>query len=314
VGREVLITGGAGFLGSNLAHYWTDKYTEDTVTVVDRGSTGSSVDNLAGLEDKIFFMQADVKDIDPQIEYDLIFLLHSETHVDRGFNDPLGFFDANTLSTVVFLERMRRKGSKAKFIYMSTDEVLDHEAPLETPKEVIFSRPDEGAGIFNPTNPYSATKAATEMFIKSYIASFNMDITIVRCTNMYGPRQWPEKLIPKAITAFLKGEAIDIYGAGAQYRDYLYVEDACRALDIISGKTRAVFHISANEERTNVQSINEVQKQMDKGSMNFIDDPRPFHDFAYSLSSKKLRGLGWKPLVSFEEGVAKTIDWFKSKC
>ena len=312
--REVLITGGAGFLGSNLAHYWAEKYPEDTITIVDRGSTGASVDNLAGLEEKIYFMQADVKDIDPQIEYDLVFLLHSETHVDRSFNTPLGFFDANTLSTVVFLERMRQKKSKARFIYMSTDEVLNHEPPLETPKETIFSRPGEDEEFFFPTNPYSASKAATEMFVKAYRVCYGLDISIVRCTNMYGPRQWPEKLIPKAITSFMNGEPIGVYGAGAQYRDYLYVEDACRALDLISSKVTGVYHISANEERTNVQSIQEIQKQMGKGQINFIDDPRPFHDFAYSLSSQKLRGAGWKPQVTFEEGIAKTIDWFKSKC
>lgn len=321
--RKILITGGCGFVGSNLVHYWNSSYPEDSVFVFDSMTYAANMDNLKGA--KYSFIRGDasravdVMEAMNEVNPDILHINHAFSHVDRSIIDPESFIRPNVTGVVNFLDYAKIK--KTSYVsVMSTDEVLRHRpptcideiqgvvpAPVSKKSRWVFYRPTEDNCEFFPQNPYAASKLAAEAMVWAYRNTYKMPITLIRSTNMYGPRQYPEKLLPLAITKILAGEKIPVYGNGQYWRDFLYVEDFCRAFDLISSQPPGGdWHVSAQNEKTNIEVLQTLIKVMGKGELQFVTD-RPGHDKSYSLSSAKLRALGWKPETSLEKGLTETI-------
>jgi dTDP-glucose 4,6-dehydratase len=237
-------------------------------------------------------------------ESDAIVNFAAETHVDRSIADPNEFLQNNTVGTFTILEAMRRHNSQARLVQVSTDEVYG-----EIPEgSVTEDDPPK------PSNPYSASKAAADMFVLAYFRTYKLDASITRCTNNYGPYQLPEKLVPKTIIRALKNLKIPVYGTGMNVRDWIYVQDHCEAIDLVltRGQSGSIYNVGANNETRNVEIIRKILKQLgrNQGLITFVDD-RPGHDLRYSLNSSKIRSeLGWKPKHSFEKALKETVDWY----
>jgi len=307
---KLLVTGGLGFIGSNFVHYMLNKHDDIQITNVDKLSTGSNPENLKDIEtDKRYTL---IKgDIDNKAliknlvkEADAIVNIAAETHVDRSIADPWVFLNSNTMGAVTLFETA--KNHDKRVLHVSTDEVYGDIL------EGSFKETDR----LNPSSPYSASKAAADLFAQAYHRTYNLDIVAVRCTNNYGPYQFPEKLIPKTIIRLLLNLTIPIYGKGTNIRDWIYVQDFCEAIDIALAKSKSgeIYNVSAGNELTNLTIAKTILKLMNKpeNAINFVED-RPGHDLRYSLDSSKIRNeLEWKPKHNFSEAIKTTIDWYKN--
>ena len=237
-------------------------------------------------------------------QVDAVVNIAAETHVDRSIADPTSFIQNNTIGTFTVLEAIRKRNRKVKFIQVSTDEVYG---------EIIKGSFKEN-DTPKPSNPYSASKAAADMFVIAYHKTYGLNVAITRCTNNYGPYQFPEKLIPKTIIRALKNLPIPIYGSGKNIRDWIYVQDHCEAIDLVlrKGQPGEIYNISAENELTNIEIVTKIVDLLDKPKdlITFVED-RPGHDVRYGLDSSKIRSkLGWRPKSSFEKALKDTVNWY----
>jgi dTDP-glucose 4,6-dehydratase len=308
--KKVLVTGSGGFIMSNfIRRAIYEKKPYDFVSI-DKVTKSSVLNNIYSNKNHTFYI-GDIVDehfVNVIFEYekpDIIIHGAAETFVDDSLKDPSKFINSNVLGTQVLVNAAIRWGVK-NFIYTSTDEVYGQ---LENDSAPAWKEDS----MLNPRNPYSASKAAGEFIIKAASSSFGLNYCITRSCNNYGPRQTPEKFIPKIIKCVLEEQKIPVYGQGLQMRDWLHVFDNCGALLKVleSGKNAEVYNISANQEFTNIEVVNEICKIIGKG-MNLVEftKDRPGHDFRYAVDSSKLRALGWEPKFKFRAGLAQTVDWY----
>ena len=307
---KLLVTGGYGFIGSNFILKLLDEHEEFQIKNIDAELNGSNPKNLSKLKNhkNYQFVKGDITNHDLMEnlidECDVVVNFAAESFVDRSINDARPFLSSNVLGAYTILDIITKQNKK--MIQISTDEVfgsIEHESATEKSK-------------FNPTNPYAATKASAELLVNSYFATYNSNVIITRCTNNYGPRQFPEKLIPKTILLADQNKKIPVYGNGKNIRDWIFVEDHCNAIfDIlINGKSGESYNISASNEINNITIVKKILGLMNKSEdlIEFVED-RPGHDLRYSMDSQKIsKELNWKTKVNFEEGLKKTVDWYLS--
>lgn len=307
---KILITGGAGFIGSNFIRMMVDKYPEDIIINLDKLTYAGNPDNLKDIENKpnYKFVKGDICDDNIVSKImkgvDLVFNFAAESHVDRSINDSNVFVKTNVLGTSVLLENSRKHNVK-KFIHVSTDEVYG------SIQNGSFKETD----ILNPSSPYSSSKASADLLALGYYNTFNFPVIITRTTNNFGPYQYPEKLIPLFITNLLEGKKVPLYGDGKNIRDWIFVEDNCEAIEMASekGKEGEIYNIGTENELTNIEITELILKELefDKNSIEYVKD-RLGHDRRYSLDCTKIRKLGWNPKHNFIEALKQTINWYKN--
>jgi len=310
---KILVTGGAGFIGSNFIHYWLKKYPDDSIVNLDVLIYAENLENLLEVENNqnYKFVKGDIGDkvlVDGLVEeVDLIVNFAAESHVDRSVMDAENFIKTNVLGTYVLLEAAKNNGLK-RFHHISTDEVYGHLGASDP----AFTETTPYA----PRSPYSASKAASDHLVRAYYQTYGLPITISNCSNNYGPYQFPEKLIPLFITNLIEGKKVPVYGDGLNVRDWLYVEDHCRAIDVIlkKGKIGETYCIGGDSEKTNQEITKKIIELLgkDESSIEYVKD-RLGHDRRYAINFSKIKNeLGWEPSINFEEGMEKTIEWYKN--
>jgi dTDP-glucose 4,6-dehydratase len=313
--RHLLVTGGAGFIGSNFVHHVIER-TEDTVTVLDKLTYAGSAASLAGLpEDRVSMVRGDIADADLVEELvgsltgedDAIVHFAAESHNDNSLADPSPFVRTNLVGTFTLLEAARRHG--ARFHHVSTDEVYGDLA-LEDPAR--FTE----ATAYSPSSPYSSTKAGSDLLVRAWVRSFGVRATISNCSNNFGPRQHVEKFIPRQITNLIDGIRPRLYGAGANVRDWIHVEDHSSAVLRIleAGRIGETYLIGADGEASNREVVELILRLMERAADDYdLVADRPGHDLRYAIDATKLREeLGWEPVLGdFESGLAQTIDWYR---
>jgi len=312
---NLLVTGGAGFIGSNFILYWLKKYPQDKILNLDKLTYAGNLENLKTVENNsnYAFVKGDICNlslVDSLIKkYNIDTIVHfaAESHVDRSIMDPAPFIKTNVEGTYVLLEAALKNKIK-RFHHISTDEVFGA-LPLNS-KEKFNEKT-----AYNPRSPYSASKAASDHLVRAYYVTYGLPITISNCSNNYGPYQFPEKLIPLAITNIIEGKKVPIYGDGLYVRDWLYVEDHCKALDLIlhKGKVGETYFIGGlTEDINNIEVVRKILKIMgrDESYIEYVKD-RPGHDRRYAIDWSKInRELSWKPEVDFDTGLKLTVDWY----
>ena len=305
---KILVTGGLGFIGSNFILNTLQSHEEFKITNVDAEFYGSNHANLILLQNSknYQFVKGNINNHDLMnrlvSESDAVINFAAESHVDRSIENAKPFIDSNIIGVFNILEIIRK--NKKKLLHVSTDEVF---GSLES------GSADENFRL-NPSSPYAASKAAAELLINSYIVTYGCDILVTRCTNNYGPMQFPEKLIPKVIILAAQNKKIPVYGNGKNIRDWIFVSDHCDAIMqvLLKGKSGKSYNVSAYNEVDNLTIINEILEIMNKSTdqIEFIED-RPGHDFRYSLDSSKIRKeLNWLPKTEFHGGLKKTVNWY----
>ena len=307
---KLLVTGGAGFIGSNFIHYILREHPDWQVTNLDKLTYAGNLENLKDIENnpRYRFVKGDITDRELindllQDGFDAIINFAAESHVDRSILDAAPFIETNIKGTQVLLEGARQY-KLGRFIQVSTDEVY---GSTETGKFTEKSS-------LSPNSPYAASKTAADLLCQAYWKSYRLPVIITRCSNNLGPFQFPEKLVPLAITNALENKPIPIYGDGLNVRDWIYVADHCRALDLVfqKGEPGEIYNIGATNERTNLAFVHALLDIMGKPQslMTFVAD-RPGHDRRYALDASKItQELGWKPAYSFEEALTVTINWY----
>lgn len=306
---RILVTGGLGFIGSNFIRHTLSNYNDLKIINIDKMSYGSNPANLKEIEkdSRYEFVKGDITDkklMRKLVEQvDVVVNFAAESFVDRSIADPWSFFKSNVEGVLTILEAIRHHNS-VRFIQISTDEVYGDIT------NGSFTEEDKLA----PSNPYASSKAAAEMFCLSYGRTYGLEIIITRCTNNFGPLQFPEKLIPKTIIRALKNLPIPVYGTGENIRDWLYVLDHCEAISLIldQGKAGEIYNISSGNELSNITIVKQILKLLDKQEdlITFVAD-RPGHDLRYSLDSSKIRReLGWKPKYDFWSALKETVNWY----
>lgn len=310
----MLITGGAGFIGSNFIRYILKNYPEDSVVNFDKLTYAGNLENLKDIEkdERYSFVQGDICDYkalrDASDGVDAIVHFAAESHVDRSVHSSQEFVNTNIMGTQNVIDAAREL-SIPKMIHISTDEVY---GDIEKPKK------SKAGDEFKPSSPYSASKAASEVMVMAAIRTHNVPIMITRSTNNYGAFQFPEKILPLFITNLLEGKKVPLYDGGTQIRDWLFVEDNCRAIDLVlrKGKVGEAYDIAAenNPEVTNKEITKMILDLVGKGEdmIEEVKGLRPGHDQRYAVDSSKIRALGWKPSVSLEEGLKRTVEWYKN--
>lgn len=308
---NILVTGGLGFIGSHFIGQLIKTGNADTIYNIDSMGYGSNPRNLENITDdrRYIFIKEDTCNIIGRKlgQIDVIVNIAAQTHVDRSIADPEPFVHSNYIGTFRLLEYARRNSVK-RFVQVSTDEVYG-----EAKDGYSFEEED----ILSPRNPYSATKAGADILVRAYCNTYGMDAVITRCTNNFGPNQFPEKLIPKTIIRILSGKPIILYGNGLHVRDWLYVEDHVQAIKeiMLRGKSGNIYNISAYNSFTNLEIVQKIRAFIKEqtqiySEIRFTTD-RPGHDVRYSLDSSKLRSeLGWKPIKTFEQALVETIEWY----
>lgn len=309
--RHLLVTGGAGFIGSAFVHH-VIAHTEDTVTVLDKLTYAGHRSSLGGLpEERVRLVVGDVADaamVDPLVaEADAVVHYAAESHNDNSLDDPAPFLESNLIGTFTLLEAVRRHG--VRFHHISTDEVYGDLA-LDTPERFTETTP------YNPSSPYSATKAGSDLLVRAWVRSFGVAATISNCSNNYGPRQHVEKFIPRQITNLIDGIRPRLYGQGLNVRDWIHSEDHSSAVLRIleAGEIGRTYLIGADGEKNNKQVVELILRLMgrDEADYDHVTD-RPGHDLRYAIDATALREeLGWSPqFEDFEAGLAATIDWYR---
>lgn len=308
---KLLVTGGAGFIGSNFVLYILQQFPEYKVVNVDSLTYAGNLENLKSVEGNPnhTFIKADITDAKTMDELvsqgvDVIVNFAAESHVDRSILEPDVFVKTNVLGTQVLLDAAR-KYDITKFVQVSTDEVY---GTLGETGFFTETTPLE------PNSPYSSSKAGGDLLVRAYHETFGLPVNITRCSNNYGPYQFPEKLIPLMISKALADESLPIYGDGLNVRDWLYVEDHCSAIDLVihKGQNGEVYNVGGHNERTNIQIVKTILEQLGKPEslMTFVKD-RPGHDRRYGIDPTKIMSeLGWKPRHNFETGIKETIAWY----
>jgi len=305
---KLLVTGGLGFIGSNFILNILKNYPDFTITNIDAELYGSNHNNLNSINNSknYRFVKGNITDnslIEKLIEdCEVVVNFAAESHVDRSISNAKPFIDSNILGTFTILEALKNK--KKKLLQISTDEVF---GSLEQ------NSADENYRM-NPSSPYAASKASAELLVNSYAVTYEIDTVITRCTNNYGPKQFPEKLIPKVIILAQQGKKIPVYGTGKNIRDWIFVDDHCDAITkvLLDGKSGSSYNVSASNELDNLTIIKKILEIMNRSvdNIEFVDD-RPGHDFRYSLDSTKIQTeLQWSPKIRFEEGLEKTVKWY----
>jgi dTDP-glucose 4,6-dehydratase len=307
---KLLVTGGLGFIGSNFIIQSLSNHPDYEIINLDKIGIGSNPVNLKQLENKniYHFIKGDISDLklvqEAVKDVDVVVNFAAETHVDRSIADPKPFLESNIIGTFNLLEAERKRNKPLRHLQISTDETYGDIT------QGSFKEEDR----LKPSNPYSATKAAADMLCHAYHRTYGLDIIVTRCTNNFGPHQFPEKLIPKTIIRAQKNLQIPVYGTGENIRDWIYVLDHCEAIDLTlrKGKSGETYNISSGNELSTITVVNRILKTLDKPEelITFVED-RPGHDVRYSLDSSKIRGeLGWKPRHGFEEALEKTVEWY----
>ncbi len=309
---KLLVTGGAGFIGSNFIHYWLNKYPEDYIINLDLLTYAGNLENLTDIENNpnYKFVQGDICDaslVDSLVkEVDVIVHFAAESHVDRSILNSADFIKTNVEGTRILLEAAKNNGNK-RFHHISTDEVFGA-LSFNSPK-FCETTP------YDPRSPYSASKASSDHLVRAYYHTHGLPITISNCSNNYGPYQHPEKLIPRFITNLLTGKKVTIYGEGKNIRDWIHVDDHNRGVDLIlkKGKLGETYCLGGNSERSNIDMTYDILKLMGYGEemIEHVAD-RPGHDLRYAIDySKAKNDLGFEPETSLINGLSATIDWYK---
>jgi dTDP-glucose 4,6-dehydratase len=311
VPRNYLVTGGAGFIGSNFVRYVLENELDALVTNLDLltyAGVKATVDELDRFPGHTFVL-GDIRDADliERLTRDIDVVVHfaAESHVDRSITGPSVFLDTNVVGTGVVLDAAARN-RVPRFIHVSTDEVYGSVAEGFAPE----------AALLDPSSPYSASKAGSDLIALSYEVTFDYPVIVTRCTNNYGPYQFPEKVIPLFVTNLLDELRVPLYGTGSNERDWLYVEDHCSALHMLvhAGTPGEIYNIGANAQLTNLGLTRRILEIMgkDETSIEYVED-RKGHDLRYAVDSSKIRGLGWAPAHAFEERLSDTVDWYRSR-
>ena len=307
---RLLVTGGLGFIGSNFVRYMLSEDPEINLVSVDKIGLGANPENLRDIEksENYRFIKGDISDPklseDSVKDVDSVVNFAAETHVDRSIADPSSFLRSNVLGTFTLLEAIRKFNEDVKYVQISTDEIYG---------DILEGSFDE-LDRLNPSNPYSATKASADMLCLAYNRTYGLSVKITRCTNNFGPYQFPEKLIPKTIIRALNGLQIPIYGTGTNVRDWIYVLDHCEAVSRVlrKGKPGEIYNISSGNEYQNIKTVKKILKLLGRPEdlITFVED-RPGHDIRYSVDSSKTRSeLGWRPRHTFSSALEETVDWY----
>lgn len=312
---KLLVTGGAGFIGGNFVHYMVEKYPEDEIINLDLLTYAGNLETLKTVEDKANyrFIRGDIADrsfimnLFETEKFDIVINFAAESHVDRSIADPGIFVQTNVMGTVVLLDACRTYGVK-RFHQVSTDEVYG-DLPLDRP-DLFFTEETP----LHTSSPYSSSKASADLFVMAYYRTYGLPVTISRCSNNYGPYQFPEKLIPLMISRALADEKLPVYGKGENVRDWLHVLDHCIAIDLIvrKGKEGETYNIGGHNERTNLEVVKTILQALGKPEslIEYVAD-RPGHDRRYAIDPKKMETeLGWKPIYTFDTGIVETIEWY----
>jgi len=309
---KLLVTGGAGFIGSNFVQYILKTYPEDEVVTLDALTYAGNLENLKAVEkdSRHQFVKGDIGDgtlVDGLVaNCDAVVHFAAESHVDRSIMNPGAFVETNVHGTYVLLEAAKKYNKR--FHHVSTDEVFGALAPDDAPFNEMTA--------YDPRSPYSASKAASDHLVRVYFHTYGLPVTISNCSNNYGPYHFPEKLIPLAITNLMEGKTVPVYGDGLQVRDWLYVEDHCQAIDLVlrKGKIGETYCIGGDAEETNIAIVKKLLALLgkDESAIEYVTD-RPGHDRRYAIDFSKIKNeLGWQPTVTLEEGLIKTVEWFKA--
>jgi len=310
---KILVTGGAGFIGSNFIHYWLGLYPNDSIVNLDKLTYAGNLDNLKELEgnSRYQFVAGDICDFDLVNKLvqgiDLIVHFAAESHVDRSIKSSADFVRTNVEGPRVLLEAARLNGN-IRFHHISTDEVFGSLQPSDPKFNELTP--------YDPHSPYSASKASSDHLVRAYYYTHGLPITISNCSNNYGPRQFPEKLIPLFVTNLIEGKKVPVYGQGQNIRDWIYVDDHNRGVDFIihKGKIGETYCLGGNNELTNLEITKNILALMGKGeeSIEYVTD-RPGHDFRYAIDFSKAKNeLDWAPQVDFAAGLKLTIEWYKN--
>ncbi|MDO4902895.1 MAG: dTDP-glucose 4,6-dehydratase [Limosilactobacillus sp.] len=311
---NILVTGGAGFIGSNFVHYMLEKHPEDTIVNLDLLTYAGNIHSLDDIKDnpRHHFVKGNITNKElvsylvHEYKIDHIVNFAAESHVDRSILHPEIFVETNVQGTLSLLDVAKREGVE-KFLQVSTDEVygtlgetgyFTEESPLQ------------------PNSPYSASKASADMIVRAYFETYGMNVNITRCSNNYGPYQFPEKLIPLMTSNGMEGKDLPIYGNGKNIRDWLYVTDHCQAIDLVlrDGKPGEVYNVGGHNERTNNEIVHLIVDTLgiSEDHIKYVKD-RLGHDKRYAIDPTKIETeLGWKPEYTFDTGIVKTIDWYKN--
>ena len=308
ISMKILVTGGLGFIGSNFIRYIINNDKYDKIINIDKLSYGSNPSNLKDItDDKYSLIIGDIADSELVSRYmkdiNVIINFAAESHVDRSIANPDPFINSNIIGCYKLLEEARKNNIKL-FMHISTDEVYGDAYDRDAFKE---------EDRLNPSSPYSASKAAAEHLVSSYARTYGLKTMIVRCTNNFGPYQFPEKLIPKTIIRALKGLKIPLYAGGYQRRSWIYVLDFCNAIDFLldKGKINEVYNVTAYNELTNRDVVMKILSMLNKDdSMIEEVEDRPGHDKRYAVDASKISALGWKPRYKFDEALEETVNWY----
>ncbi len=312
---KIIVTGGAGFIGGNFVHFMVNKYPDYDIICLDALTYAGNLETLEPVMDnpKFKFVKGDIADREfvyklfEEEKPDVIVNFAAESHVDRSITDPGIFLQTNIIGTGVLLDACRKYGIK-RYHQVSTDEVYG-DLPLDRP-DLFFTETTP----LHTSSPYSASKASADLLVLAYHRTFKLPVTISRCSNNYGPYHFPEKLIPLMIANCLNDKPLPVYGKGENVRDWLYVEDHCRAIDMIihDGRVGEVYNIGGHNERTNLQVVETIIDALGKSRdlIQYVTD-RPGHDMRYAIDPTKIHDeLGWEPTTKFDDGIKKTIDWY----
>ena len=312
---KIIVTGGAGFIGGNFVHLMVNKYPEYTIICLDALTYAGNMETLAPVmgKDNFKFVKGDIADRElvyklfEEEKPDMVVNFAAESHVDRSIEDPEVFLRTNVIGTSVLLDACRKYGIQ-RYHQVSTDEVYG-DLPLDRP-DLFFTEETP----LHTSSPYSASKASADLLVQAYGRTFKLPVTISRCSNNYGPYHFPEKLIPLMIANCLNDKQLPVYGKGENVRDWLYVEDHCRAIDMIihNGRVGEVYNIGGHNERTNLQVVKTIIQALGKSEdlIKYVTD-RPGHDMRYAIDPTKIKNeLGWEPETLFDEGIQKTIKWY----